>query len=78
MRTISLLLFSTLLILSLSWNYNNPFLKDFEPSNSLQQEWLTQSIDHFNYNSKATFQQRYFILSDYYKAGGPVYVYICG
>lgn len=67
-----------LLVLSLTscWEFNNPYLTAFP--NAQTQEWLDQYIDHFNYNSNATFKQRYYILNDFYSAGGPAYLYICG
>lgn len=60
-----------------AWQYNNPYAT--VSSTAVTLEWIDQIIDHFNYNSDATFKQRYYILNDYFKPStGPVYLYICG
>jgi hypothetical protein len=45
---------------------------------AVKQDWINQIIDHLNYNSGATFRQRYYVLDDFYVPGGPAYLYICG
>ena len=67
---------TSLIVFAFGWNFNNPY--EPEIANTAQQEWFSQIIDHFNYNSDATFQQRYYVLSDYYKPGGPAFLYIAG
>jgi hypothetical protein len=47
-------------------------------SSTVAQDWIDQPIDHLNYNSHATFKQRYYVLNDFYTPGGPAYLYICG
>jgi len=43
------------------------------------QKWFTtQKLDHFNPQDTRVYSQRYWVLSDYYKQGGPVFLYICG
>ena len=74
---ITLLLVFCLTIGSVSaWNYNNPYLT--QVLNEQKMDWITQSVDHFNYHSNQTFLQRYYALDDYYTPGGPAYLYICG
>lgn len=58
------------------WEYNNPY-RTAAPS-AVIQDWIDQPIDHLNYNSQASFKQRYYVLNDYYSPGGPAYLYICG
>lgn len=44
-----------------------------------QQYWFSQIIDHSNYQSSATWQQRYFVFDDFFDpATGPIILYICG
>ena len=74
---ITLLLVFCLAIGSVSaWNYNNHYLT--QVLNEQKMDWITQSVDHFNYHSNQTFLQRYYALDDYNTPGGPAYLYICG
>lgn len=41
-------------------------------------EWFTQLLDHFNPTVNVTWNQRYFTVTDYFKAGGPVFLMIGG
>lgn len=41
-------------------------------------EWFTQVLDHFSPTNNVTWQQRYFTVTDYFKAGGPVFLMIGG
>jgi hypothetical protein len=71
------MLLAVVLALTSAWEYNNPYAEPF----LYMDDALTidQDIDHFNYNSKATFKQRYYVLkSEGYKAGGPAFLYIGG
>jgi len=44
-----------------------------------EQKWFTtQILDHFNAQDTRVYSQRYWVVSDYYKQGGPVFLYICG
>ena len=43
------------------------------------QKWFDgQLIDHFNKQDARTYSQRYWVVSDYYKPGAPIFLYICG
>ena len=43
------------------------------------QYWFTQILDHYDYFSTKTWQQRYFVLDRYFKnSTGPVILNICG
>ena len=44
---------------------------------SMREKWLTQRIDHFSPDSR-TFQQRYFINTTFYEAGGPIFLCVGG
>jgi len=74
--TLSVLVLLSLAAMVSAWEYNNPY-KTAAPQ-AVIQDWIDQPIDHLNYNSRVTFKQRYYVLSDYYAAGGPAYLYICG
>lgn len=76
MRVANLALLLLLPAVISAWEYNNPYR--MVVSSAAVQDWIDQPIDHFNYYSKDTFRQRYYILSDFYAAGGPAYLYICG
>ncbi|XP_041359445.1 putative serine protease K12H4.7 [Gigantopelta aegis] len=41
-------------------------------------EWMTQTLDHFNDADTRTWQQRYFVNATFYKPGGPVFLMIGG
>jgi pimeloyl-ACP methyl ester carboxylesterase len=41
-------------------------------------QWLTQTLDHFNDADTRTWQQRYFLNDTFYKPGGPVFLMIGG
>lgn len=44
-------------------------------------EWFTQRLDHFDMQNDATFQQRYWVNTQYWSAengGGPLFLYLCG
>lgn len=50
-----------------------------EPFEGQQQYWFSQILDHYNYASSETWQQRYFVYDDHFNpATGPVILYICG
>ncbi|XP_033223403.1 putative serine protease K12H4.7 [Belonocnema kinseyi] len=42
------------------------------------EQWFKQFLDHFNPTDARTWEQRYFLNSDYYKPNGPVFVMIGG
>ncbi len=82
-----LLILSILLVLALSlkddpkyWSTNE------EQVQSLQSEtlkanplWFKQIVDHFNYQSVSTWNQRYWAYSNYFNPKvGPVFIFICG
>lgn len=50
-----------MLALSLAWEYNNPNRLTASLA-AVKQDWIDQIIDHLNYNSRATFKQRYYVL----------------
>jgi len=44
-------------------------------------KWFTQRLDHFDMQSNATFQQRYWINDQHWSkenGGGPLFLYLCG
>lgn len=43
-----------------------------------EEQWFTQRLTHFNDANKATWQQRYWYNSTYWKPGGPVFLMIGG
>lgn len=44
-----------------------------------KQLWFTQIVDHYNYQSTQTYQQRYWYIDNYFNPkAGPVFLYICG
>lgn len=57
----TLLVLSCLIALSSAWEYNNPNRLTANLA-AVKQDWIDQPIDHLNYNSKATFRQRYYAL----------------
>ncbi len=79
MRQKICLLFVVLLFIqtTINWEYNNPY-NLLTSAATVKQDWIDQVIDHFNYNSDQTFKQRFYALEDYYRPGGPAYLYICG
>lgn len=38
------------------------------------EQWFTQYIDHFTWNT-STYQQRYFVYDSYFRPGGPIFFY---
>ena len=74
--SICILILLSIAFVSHSWEFNNPYSS--HPVNTVKMDWIDQIIDHYNYNSNATFKQRYYVLDDYYTTNGPVYLYICG
>ena len=48
-----------------------------QQSKNGREKWLTQRIDHFSPDSR-TFQQRYFINTTFYEAGGPIFLCVGG
>jgi len=45
---------------------------------TISEKWFTQQLDHFNWQDKRTWQQRYFVNDDSYTKGGPIFVQIGG
>ncbi|EGG23794.1 hypothetical protein DFA_05930 [Cavenderia fasciculata] len=45
---------------------------------SIQYQWFTQRLDHFNTINQQTFQQRYVINDQYWNGKGPVFIMING
>lgn len=44
-----------------------------------KQAWFTQIVDHYNYQSSQTYQQRYWYIDNYFNPNvGPIFLYICG
>jgi hypothetical protein len=71
------ILLVAVLALASTWKYNNPYAEPLLYMDNAKT--IEQYIDHFNYNSKATFKQRYYVWkSDKYKDGGPAFLYIGG
>ena len=55
------------------------FGDDLKTNLKQEQYWFSQIIDHYNYQSSATWQQRYFVYNTYFDPSvGPVILYICG
>jgi hypothetical protein len=48
------------------------------PAKTLPDLWMTQKLDHFDPQNNATFEMRYFMNSDYYSSGGPVFLLMGG
>lgn len=83
-----LIILSILLVLAFSlkddpkyWSTNE------EQDQSLQTEtpkaneplWFKQVVDHFNYQSVSTWNQRYWVYNNFFNPNvGPVFVFICG
>lgn len=42
------------------------------------EQWFKQQLDHFNPTDARTWEQRYFVNSDFYKPNGPVFIMIGG
>jgi Serine carboxypeptidase S28 len=42
------------------------------------EEYITQRLDHFNYEDFRTFQMRYYANDAYYQPGGPIFIYVGG
>lgn len=43
------------------------------------QLWFKQIVDHYNYQTSSTWQQRYWVIDNFYNPKvGPVFVFICG
>lgn len=52
---------------------------EFKLQTDNAQNWFTQIVDHFNYQTTQTYQQRYWVYENYFNPNvGPVFVYICG
>jgi hypothetical protein len=45
---------------------------------AIREEWITQRLDHFNLLDFRTFQMRYFANDDYYRPGGPLFIFVGG
>ncbi len=46
---------------------------------SQEMHWFSQVLDHYDYRKVDYFQQRYWVVKDYFNPRvGPVYLYICG
>jgi hypothetical protein len=44
-----------------------------------EMHWFTQVVDHYDYRQEQHFQQRYWVVQDYFDPRiGPVFLYICG
>ena len=43
-----------------------------------EEQWFTQRLTHFNDANRATWQQRYWYNSTFWKPGGPVFIMIGG
>ncbi|XP_012279543.1 putative serine protease K12H4.7 [Orussus abietinus] len=41
-------------------------------------QWIEQNLDHFNPTETRTWLQRYFVNTEYYKQGGPIFLMISG
>jgi hypothetical protein len=49
------------------------------PNFTQTQSWFTQLTDHYDYYSNRTWQQRYWVVDQFFnKETGPVLLYICG
>uniref|UniRef100_A0A336K475 CSON000635 protein n=1 Tax=Culicoides sonorensis TaxID=179676 RepID=A0A336K475_CULSO len=56
------------------YNYKKHLL-----SSANEEKWFTQQLDHFDpTNLSKTWQQRYYVNSEYYQEGGPVFLMIGG
>lgn len=71
-----------------AWRHHHPrgprarhgFMAPPQPHHrtALPDQWLTQSVDHFDAQNQNTWQQRYFVNDQYYTAGGPVFLMLGG
>ena len=50
----------------------------FQSGAAVDTKFFSQQIDHFDASDDKTFKQRYHVNSIYYKAGGPVLLYVGG
>lgn len=44
----------------------------------VDEKWITQPLDHFDRTEKRTWQMRYYENANYFKPGGPIYIYVGG
>ena len=60
---------------------SEPPKKEQLPSSSsnttVQEKFFTQTLDHTDAGSRATYEQRYFLRDDYVTGGEPDYVFLC-
>ncbi|RWS18724.1 putative serine protease K12H4.7-like protein [Leptotrombidium deliense] len=47
-------------------------------SESIEPQWMQQSLDHFNPADTRTWKQRYFVSDQHFKPGGPVFLQLGG
>ncbi|XP_075984612.1 putative serine protease K12H4.7 [Anticarsia gemmatalis] len=52
--------------------------RSFDNDIEIKSKWIQQPLDHFSCNDQRTWQMRYFEALDFWKPGGPVYVFIGG
>ncbi|XP_059468326.1 putative serine protease K12H4.7 [Neocloeon triangulifer] len=52
--------------------------KQFGPARAHTTQYFTQRLDHFDAFNNATWQQRYFISTNAYTPGAPVFLYLAG
>lgn len=44
-----------------------------------EMHWFSQVVDHYDYRQEQRFNQRYWVVKDYFNPKtGPVFIYICG
>ncbi|XP_061386785.1 putative serine protease K12H4.7 [Musca vetustissima] len=47
-------------------------------SRAVETEWITQKLDHFDETNDGTWEMRYMSNAEYFKAGGPMIIYLGG
>ncbi|KAF4517838.1 hypothetical protein B566_EDAN008780 [Ephemera danica] len=55
-----------------------PPVEEKYKNRALEEEWITQKLNHFDVLDTSTWQQRYFYSMDDYVPGGPVFLYLAG
>ena len=76
-----LIILSLLILLVLARDDPKRWSKDAENLGVSEQKqaWFTQIVDHFDYQSTQTYQQRYWYIDNYYNPKvGPIFLFICG
>ncbi|XP_046555481.1 putative serine protease F56F10.1 [Haliotis rubra] len=49
---------------------------DDDPSTAYPEQWFSQKLDHFNVVDTRYWKQRYYVVDQFYKPGGPVFLFV--